>query len=106
MTRQYQYVGPADIAARVLGKCGGTVVDGVPIVECVTNQSTGYCPEPESWEAVVGSLDRIPVEHPDGFDPVSIFRRCPACTQINIVKDEWYVRGVCQSTLPNLWNFQ
>lgn len=169
MTRQYRYVGPADIAARVQSDCGGAVIDSVEklrdslcsmdgyqsgesltvtfvvgtdgilriadrrsehvacakgedvlsagemtigtvgdgfIVERVTNQSTGYCPEPESWAAVADSLDRIPVERPDYFDPVSVFRRCPSCSQINIVKDQWFVCGVCQSTLPALWNFQ
>ena len=83
----------------------GGVGDGLS-VERVTNQSTGYCPEPESWAAVSGSLDGIPVEHPDSFDPVSVFRRCPSCSQINIVKDEWFVCGVCQSTLPASWNFE
>ncbi|TWT91191.1 hypothetical protein Pla100_53650 [Neorhodopirellula pilleata] len=82
----------------------GTVGDGIT-VERVTNQSTGYCPEPESWEAAADALDQIPVEHPDCFDPESVFRRCPTCSQINIVKDQWFVCGVCQSTLPALWNF-
>ena len=77
-----------------------------PFVERVTNQSTGYCPEPESWATVAGSLDRIPVEHPDNFDPASVFRRCPSCSQINIVKDEWFVCGVCKFTLPASWNFE
>jgi hypothetical protein len=167
--RQYKYVGPSDIAARVRRDCGGTVIDSVEtlkdslcsmdgfrsgqsltvtfvvgtdgslriadqrsehvacasgedilsagemtfgigdhevFVERVTNQSTGYCPEPESWAAVAGSLDRIPVDHPDSFAPVSVFRRCPSCSQINIVKDEWFVCGVCQSVLPTTWNFE
>lgn len=74
-------------------------------VERVTNQSTGYCPEPESWEALASALDRISVERPDFFDPVSVFRRCPECSQINIVKDDWYMCGVCDSPLPTKWNF-
>jgi len=50
-------------------------------VERVTNQSTGYCPEPESWRAVAEALDRIPVDHPDLFDPAFVFRKCESCSQ-------------------------
>lgn len=169
MIRQYRYVGPIEIAARVQSDCGGIVIDSIEklrdslcsmddyqsgeslivtfvvgtdsnlrianrrsehvacargedvlsagemtietvgdevIVERVTNQSTGYRPEPESWAALASSLDRISVEHPDGFDPESVFRRCPTCSQINIVKDQWFICGVCQSTLPDSWNFE
>lgn len=30
----------------------------------VTNQSTGYCPEPTCWPAVADALDHIGVAHP------------------------------------------
>ena len=33
-----------------------------------------------------------------------VFRRCEACGQINIVKDE-YVCAVCDERLPKEWNF-
>src|SRR5258708_4137863 len=29
------------------------------VVEEVSNQSTGFCPEPDSWPAVASALDRI-----------------------------------------------
>jgi len=168
MTRHYRYVGPTEIADRVAGGCGGTVVDSVetldeslwsmddfqscgsltvtfvvsldgqlrvsnrrsehvmcaggqPVlaagemtfvcdndrifVERVTNQSTGYCPEPESWQSVVNALDLIPVGRPDSFDPAIVFRKCNSCSQINIIKDGWFFCDVCQAPLPNHWNF-
>ncbi|MEO8494126.1 MAG: hypothetical protein ABI614_03580 [Planctomycetota bacterium] len=74
-------------------------------VERVTNQSTGYCPEPESWRSVVDALERIPLGHPDSFDPAFVFRKCPSCSQINIIKDQWYICDVCQTSLPIEWNF-
>ena len=66
----------------------------------VTNQSTGYCPEPDSWPAVERALRRIGVEPPDGFTTVLVFRRCPDCGQRNIVKEGIFECGVCGSELP------
>lgn len=74
-------------------------------VERVTNQSTGYCPEPESWKAVADSLDLIPTGRPDSFDPAIVFRKCNSCSQINIIKDGWFFCDVCQAPLPKHWNF-
>lgn len=75
-----------------------------PCVVDVTNQSTGYCPEAVSWEMVSKALARIPVPHPSGFDSAFVFRRCEACGQINIVKDDWFFCDVCNSNLPASWN--
>lgn len=66
----------------------------------VTNQSTGYCPEPTCWPTVAAALDRIGVSHPGHFTREFIFRRCPGCSQINIVKDGWFVCAVCGAVLP------
>ena len=77
----------------------------IVLVERVTNQSTGYCPEPESWAAVADALDLIQIDRPAVFDPCFVFRRCPSCSQINIVKDGWYRCEVCESPLPDTWNF-
>jgi hypothetical protein len=71
----------------------------------ITNQSTGYCPEPESWQQVAAALDRIFTEYPPDFSVKFTFRRCPSCLQINIVKDDLFMCEVCSSTLPNEWNF-
>ena len=74
-------------------------------VEEVSNQSTGYCPEPESWPAVESALDRSGIAHPGGFTSVCIFRRCEACGERNIVKDGWFQCDVCGAKLSEEWNF-
>jgi hypothetical protein len=75
-------------------------------VSDVTNQSTGYCPEIESWEYVQIALDKIPIARPSFFTTEFIFRRCCSCPQINIVKDDLFICSVCNSSLPHEWNFQ
>ena len=78
--------------------------EGVEVTE-VSDQSTGYCPEPPSWPEVAAALDRIAVPHPGGFTSEIVFRRCPSCGQRNIVKDGWFYCGVCDGRLPKEWNF-
>jgi|GEM_PF-3327136 len=53
---------------------GGPVVSAGEItfssdqnVSAITNQSTGFCPEPESWPVVAAALDAIPIRRPDNF---------------------------------------
>ncbi len=70
----------------------------------VSNQSTGYCPEAESWPQVAAALDAIPLAHPGQFTAPYIFRRCPVCGQINLVKDGDFVCAVCGANLPPQWN--
>jgi hypothetical protein len=70
----------------------------------ITNQSTGFCPEPESWFKVAESLDRIPLDRPDKFTIEFVFRRCHACRQLNIIKENLFVCSVCNTDLPHLWN--
>ena len=72
---------------------------GNEVVE-VTNQSTGYCPEPDSWKAVEAALNQIGVPHPGAFTREIVFRRCPSCNQINVVKDEWFECAICAQQLP------
>ena len=72
----------------------------------VSNQSTGFCPEPESWDHVAAALDHIPVTHPGRFTTTVVFRLCPGCNQRNIVKDDWFVCDVCGADLPVVWNFR
>lgn len=82
------------------------LVEGTRIqVAEVSNQSTGFCPEPESWPAVAAALDRIGIAHPGGFTAAVVFRRCERCGERNIVKDGWFVCGVCGADLPERWNF-
>lgn len=71
----------------------------------ISNQSTGYCPEPESWKFVALSLDRVSVSHPGCFTTRVVFRLCAHCHERNIVKDDWFVCALCGADLPSCWNF-
>ncbi|MEH2026031.1 hypothetical protein [Nostoc sp.] len=70
----------------------------------ITNQSTGYCPEAGSWSQVEKALEQIPLPHPGNFTTEFIFRRCPVCRQLNIVKDDLFLCAVCNTGLPKIWN--
>jgi len=72
----------------------------------VTNQSTGYCPEPESWLAVAAALDALPLPHPGRFSHALAFRRCDVCCQTNIIKDGWQYCACCDAALSKTWNFR
>ncbi len=76
---------------------------GVEVAE-VSNQSTGFCPEPASWPAVAAALDSLGIRHPGRFTLEVIFRRCPSCGERNIVKDGWFSCGSCGADLPIDWN--
>jgi len=71
----------------------------------LTNQSTGYCPEPACWAAVTAALQRAGVKHPSGWTHAFVFRRCEQCGERNLVKDDWFECAVCSSDLPAVWNF-
>jgi hypothetical protein len=73
-------------------------------VDSVTNQSTGYCPEPESWPAVEAALEQAGFSYPSGFSQEFVFRRCVRCNSINIIKDGVFECAVCSSPLPVEWN--
>jgi hypothetical protein len=80
-------------------------VGGRAEVAEVSNQSTGYCPEPDSWPAVAAALDRPGIPHPGRFTSPITFRRCEGCGERSVVKDGWFVCGVCGADLPDEWNF-
>ncbi len=91
---------------------GGPVLSAGEITfddECnvpeISNQSTGFCPEPESWSTVERALDRVGIEHPGGFTIAVVFRLCPKCHERNIVKDSWFYCQLCDAKLPETWNF-
>jgi hypothetical protein len=75
-------------------------------VVSISNQSTGYCPEPESWPVVAAALERAGVRHPGAFTDVIVFRRCTSCSQRNIVKDADFTCAVCGAPLADEWNFE
>ncbi|MFC7548727.1 hypothetical protein [Plantactinospora sp. GCM10030261] len=69
----------------------------------VSNQSTGYCPEPSSWPVVAAACDRAGLPHPGGFTTAFEFRRCSACGQLAIVKDDDLTCAACGGELPTAW---
>jgi hypothetical protein len=71
----------------------------------VTNQSTGYCPDLDSWAAVADALNRIGVSHPGDFTDRVVFRRCTDCGERSIVRDGDFTCVLCGGTLPAQWNF-
>jgi hypothetical protein len=75
------------------------------IIAEATNQSTGYCPDPDCWLAVGIALDRLGIRHAGEFTDKVVFRRCPDCGARNIVRDDDFTCALCDSALPKLWNF-
>lgn len=71
----------------------------------VSNQSLGYCPEPASWPAVSAALKGSGLSPPLYFTSAYTMRICEICKAKNIIKDDVYECGVCQSVLPIVWNF-
>jgi hypothetical protein len=90
---------------RSAGELTFALADEKARLVAASNQSTGFCPEPESWIEVQASLDRLGLPHPGGFTDTFQFRRCPACRQINLVKDEVLRCDTCDAELPRVWNF-
>jgi len=74
-------------------------------VQAVSNQSTGYCPDPDCWPAVAAALDRLRIAHPGGFTDALTFRLCIACGERNVVRDDDFVCALCGCALPAHWNF-
>lgn len=75
-------------------------------VTSVTNQSTGYCPEPACWPHVKTALEAVGIDSPDGFTHEFHFRRCTRCHTINLLKSEFPDCPVCGEQLPEQWNLR
>ena len=79
---------------------------GSVYVDRITNQSTGYCPEPSSWPAVEQSLSTTGIEFPSQFEPEFVFRKCAECGDLAIVKESFFVCLICNADLPQKYNVQ
>ncbi|MFF8845850.1 hypothetical protein ACF08N_24545 [Streptomyces sp. NPDC015127] len=67
----------------------------------VSSQSTGYCPDPDSWPAVAGALDRAGLVRPGGgFTHEVVFRHCGASAELNVVREGDFVCVFCDAGLP------
>jgi hypothetical protein len=53
---------------------------------------------------VAAALDRIGLARPTGFTQQIIFRRCPTCTEVNTVRENFFVCAFCENDLPPEWN--
>jgi hypothetical protein len=76
------------------------------VVAEASNQSTGFAPEPASWDAVAVALDQVGIAHPGGYTSAFEFRRCDECRQLNVVKDGWLRCDACDAQLPERWNLR
>lgn len=92
-------------AVRAAGEVRFAASRAAFVVAEITNQSTGYCPDPDCWPAVVAALGAASVPGPDGFTSEFVFRKCPQCGQVNLVKEDEFVCAVCDAVLPARWNF-
>jgi hypothetical protein len=86
------------------GEVGFAYEAGRWVVTEVSNQSTGYCPDVGSWAAVARAFDRAGLARPDGFTHAVVFRRCPGCRELNIVRENDFVCVFCGGDLPAEWN--
>lgn len=70
----------------------------------ISNQSTGFCPEPKSW--FWEALDRLSMKHLNKFTANFVFRRCTKCSLLNVIKDNLFVCAECNTKLPRIWKCQ
>ena len=70
----------------------------------ITNQSTGYCPEPNTWSITSHVLQITGLPHPPAWTRCYNFRRCDRCATIAIIKDDDFECAVCAATLSHSWN--
>ncbi len=75
------------------------------LISEITNQSTGYCPKPESWEYVDKVLSKIEIDYPSHFTLSFDFRLCNYCKSINLIKEHIFECQVCDNKLDLEWNF-
>ena len=99
----YEHVACAGGSAYAAGVAWFDVEDGVRVAR-ITNQSTGFCPDPSCWGAVAEALDAAGIAHPGRFEPAFDFRRCEGCGETNLIKDDWFVCVFCERSLPAEWN--
>ncbi|MGQ4382611.1 DUF5959 family protein [Streptomyces sp. SAS_270] len=100
--RRSEHVACADgEAVRAAGEVGFALLRQGWTADYLSNQSTGYCPDPvESWPAVVAALHRAGIAHGPGFTHPLVHRRCPACGEWNSVRDAHFVCVFCDADLP------
>jgi hypothetical protein len=112
--RSYDYIGPVELTALVspdaVGRSVRTLED---FTAWIAARSARESEEPftfvvdvdvVSWDAVAEALDRIGLPRPRAFTHEVVFRRCPGCAELNIVKEGYFVCAFCEGDLPDEWN--
>ena len=92
-------------SVRSAGEMTFSVGHIIEVVE-ISNQSTGYCPEPESWPEVAAALSAAGLVAPSGFTLECLFRRCTGCGDISLVKDNHFKCPACSGDLSRDYNVQ
>jgi hypothetical protein len=59
----------------------------------LADQHHRYCPDRDAWPTVP-RRSTADVRHPNRFTFPVVFRRCPICLAIKVVRDEHFVCGV------------
>ncbi len=74
-------------------------------VQWLSNNSTGYCPDVDCYDAVQQALATAGIDAPSAFHHAVVFRLCPKCRERSIVKEQVFHCGLCDAPLPLRWNF-
>ncbi|MFD3379672.1 MULTISPECIES: DUF5959 family protein [unclassified Streptomyces] len=103
--RRSEHVACADgKPVRAAGELGFARTSSGWAVAYASNQSTGYCPDPESWRSLAAALTRTGIDraddHPGGYTHPITYRRCPSCAEWNSVQDAHFVCALCDADLP------
>jgi hypothetical protein len=93
---------PVQSAGEITLALSGAAVE----VVAVSNQSTRFCPEPESWPAVEAALPGAGLMPPEGCTPTCVFRQCVRCGSRCLVKGGLFECGACEAELPLAYNCQ
>ncbi|MEV0557468.1 DUF5959 family protein [Streptomyces sp. NPDC050597] len=103
--RRSEHVACADgKPVRAAGELGFTRTASGWAVTYASNQSTGYCPDPESWRSLAAALTRVGVDRAGdrtgGYTHPITYRRCPSCAEWNSVQEAHFVCALCDADLP------
>lgn len=103
--RRSEHVGCA-LGGPVLA-AGELILSRRPRLEVISfsNQSTGYCPEPDCIHVIQTTLAKLPVPCPPAFSRAYEFRLCIHCGERNLIKDGYFECDCCGQDLPLTWNF-
>ncbi len=76
-------------------------VNALDAERCSGDRRTG---DLGSWDALARALDAAGIRRPSGFTHEVVFRRCPACQEYGIVREDDFACVFCGGDLPAVWN--